>query len=446
MTSGKKIGEKRSLPGKRSAELLKLRNTYIPQAVFQVIPMFIARGKGAVIEDVDGNEFIDFAGGIGVLNAGQCNDMVVAAVKEQVDRHLHANHNVTMYESYMRLAEKLAKITPGDFPKQVFFCSSGAEGIENAVKVARRFTSRYGLIAFEGSFHGRTAMTMGLTSQVRNYKYGFGPFDPGIHRFPFAYPYRAPFGLSAEEYGDYCVGRIRESFKSYIASDEIAAVIIEPILGEGGYVVPPANFVQGLRKLCDEHGIVLISDEIQVGMGRTGRMWAIENFGVVPDILVASKSLGGGVPIAAVVMRKELSDSIPLSGLGGTFNGNPLACVAGLKVLEFFEKEKILQNAEELGKIAMARLSEMKNKYSCIGEVRGIGCAIGVELVKDRTTREPDAETTSAVVKACHERGLIIMSCAAYHNVIRFMFPLVIMEEELNQGLDILDTAFSSVR
>jgi 4-aminobutyrate aminotransferase/(S)-3-amino-2-methylpropionate transaminase len=446
MNGGKKAGEKRKLPGKRSAELLKMRNKYIPRAVFQVAPVFINKGKGALIEDVDGNEYIDFAGGICVLNVGQCNEFVTSAIKEQLEKHLHADHNVTMYESYMRLAEKLTEITPGKFLKQVLFSNSGAEGIENAVKIARRYTGRYGLICFEGAFHGRTALTMGLTSQVRNYKYGFGPFDPGIHRFPFAYSYRAPFGLSADEYGEYCIEKIKESFKSYIASDEIAGIILEPIAGEGGYMVPPKNFVQGLRKICDEHGILLIDDEIQVGMGRTGKMWAIENFDVIPDILVAAKSLGGGLPIAATVAKKNYMDPIPVSGLGGTFNGNPVSCAAALKVIEYYEKENLTKNATKLGKIAMDRLEKSKEKYDVIGDVRGIGCAIGIEIVKDRKTKEPDAESTKSILKQCHEHGLILLSCGAYHNVIRLMFPLVIKEDELNVGLDILNNAIKNMK
>ncbi|MBN2322180.1 MAG: aspartate aminotransferase family protein [Spirochaetes bacterium] len=441
MSEGKKAGEKRVLPGKKSAKLLHLRKKYIPEAVFQVAPVFIERGKGAIIEDVDGNEYIDFAGGICVLNVGQSNEAIISAIKEQMEKHLHADHNVTMYESYVRLAQKLTEITPGTFQKQVLFSNSGAEGIENAVKIARRFTGRYGLICFEGAFHGRTALTMGLTSQVRNYKYGFGPFDPGIRRFPFPYGYRAPFGVSADEYGNYCIEKIEDSFRSYIASDEIAAVVLEIIPGEGGYMVPPKNFVQKLRKICDDHGILLIDDEIQVGMGRTGKMWAIDNFDVVPDILVTAKSIGGGMPIAATVAKKEHMDAVPISGLGGTFNGNPVSCAAALKVIEFYEKENLVQNAARLGRIAMDRLEKMQEKYAVIGDVRGIGCAIGIELVKDRRTKKPDAERTKAVLKQCHEHGLIILSCGAYHNVIRFMFPLVISEEELESGLDILENA-----
>ncbi|UCB45866.1 MAG: aspartate aminotransferase family protein [Spirochaetota bacterium] len=445
MNRGRKAGEKRKIPGTRSAELLVLRNKFIPQAVFQVAPVFINNGKGALIEDVDGNQYIDFTGGICALNIGRCNELVVSGIREQLNYYLHGNHNTVMYEPYIKLAEKLIEITPGQFPKQVLYSNSGTEGIENAVKVARHHKGRYGLICFEGAFHGRTALAMGLTSQVKNFKHGFGPFDPGIHRFPFAYSYRAPFGLSADEYGGFCITKIEESFKNYIAPDEIAAIIFEPIQAEGGYIVPPKNFVKGLRKICDENDIILIDDEVQVGMGRTGKMWAIENFGVIPDILVTAKSLGGGLPISATVARKDITESIPIGGIGGTFSGNPVSCAAALKVFEYFDQENLLQRATYLGKIVMNRLEKMKEKYSVIGDVRGIGCAIGVECVKDRKTKAPASGLVSRILKACTEYGLMIMYCGHYHNVIRFMFPLVIKEEELQLGLDILDNAIKSV-
>ncbi len=443
--SGKKAGEERALPGKKSAELLKSKNEYIPKALFQILPMFIAQGKGALIEDVDGNEYLDFAAGISVLNTGHCHEKVVAAIKEQADKYLHTAFNVLMYESYVKLAKKLVEITPGNFAKQVVFKNSGAEAIEDAIKIARRYTGRKGIIAFEGAFHGRTQMTAALTSQVKNYKFGFGPFDPYIHRFPYAYGYRAPFGLTDVEYANYCVKLIEDSFKSYIAAEETAAIILEPLLGEGGYVIPPAEFIKGLRKLCDDYGLVLIDDEIQSGVGRTGKMWAIEHFNVVPDILIASKSLGGGTVISATIARKEMMEAIGVGGLGGTLGGNPLSCAAGLAVLEVVEQERLLDRATELGKIAKARLAAMKAKYDIIGDVRSLGLSIGIELVKDRESKEPAAKETAEIVGKCHARGLIIMSCGALKNVIRPMPPLVIKEDELKKGLDILEDAIKEV-
>ncbi len=441
MGKGAKVGEERALPGKKAAEMLDLRIEYVPKGAFQTVPTFIARGKGALVEDVDGNEYIDFAAGISVLNIGHCPDEVITAIKEQADKHLHTCFHVLMYESYVKLAKKLTEITPGDFPKQVLLLNSGAEAVENAVKIARRYTGRYGVIAFERAFHGRTSLAMGLTSQVKYYKYGFGPFDPGIQRFPYAYSYRAPFKTTDAEYGEYCVRTIEESFKTYTPAEATAAIILEPILGEGGYVIPPPEFLKGLRKLCDDYGIVLIIDEIQSGMGRTGKMWAIEHFDVVPDILIAAKSLGGGLVLSAVVGRKEIMDSVDIGGIGGTFGGNPLSCVAGLKTIEIIERDNLLSKSAELGKVAKGRLEAMKKKYKIIGDVRCLGLAIGIELVKDRQSKEPAGQETSEILRRCHRHGLIIMSCGVAHNVIRPMMPLNIGEGEMEKGLDILEDA-----
>ena len=445
MSNGAKVGEKRAVPGKQAAELLALRNEYVPRGVFQVAPTFIASGKGALIKDVDGNEYLDFAGGIAVLNVGHCNDMVVAAIKEQADKHLHACFHELMYESYVKLAKKLTEITPGSFPKKVMLTNSGAEAVENGVKIARRYTGRYGIIAFEGAFHGRTALGMGLTSQVKYYKYGFGPFDPGIQRFPYAYSYRAPFDTSDAEYGDYCVKRIEESFKIYTPAEAIAAIIVEPILGEGGYVVPPVEFLRGLRRICDDYSIILIIDEVQSGVGRTGKMWAIEHYDVVPDILLAAKSLGGGTVLSAIIGKSELMDSVDIGGIGGTFGGNPLSCVAALETIKVIEQDKLLDRATELGKITSDRLNNMKGKYNILGDVRGLGSMIAVELVRDRETKEPATEETGAIRKKCLENGLVLMSAGVWHNIIRFMFPLVIKKDELEKGLDILESAIKEV-
>ena len=445
MEKGKKPGEKRDLPGNRSARLLRLRNQYVPRGVFQIAPIFIEKGKGAIVEDVDGNEYIDFCAGISTLSIGQCNDEVIAAVKEQMGKHLHTCFHVLMYESYIKLAQKLAEITAGDFAKQVLLANSGAEAVENAIKIARRFTGRRGIIAFENAFHGRTSMAMGLTSQVKYYKYGFGPFDPGIQRFPYAYSYRAPFNMGPDQYAEYCVQKIEDSFRTYTPAEETAAIIVEPVLGEGGFVAPPPAFIKGLRRICDQYQIMLIADEVQSGMGRTGKMWAIEHYGVAPDILLSAKGLGGGLVISAVVGRKEVMDSVDIGGIGGTFGGNPLSCVAALKTIEVIEKEDLLSRATYLGKIAADRLNDMKSRYNLIGDVRGLGSMIGVELVKDRDTKEPAAEETGEIRKRCHEHGLLIMSCGASHNVFRLMFPLTIADGELNKGLDIFEDSFKNV-
>jgi len=445
MNKGKKVGEERALPGEQAASLLSLRNEYVPKGVFQIAPIFISKGKGALIEDVDGNEYIDFAAGISVLNIGHCHDKVVSAIKEQADKYLHTCFHVLMYESYVKLAEKLAEITPGNFPKQVLLTNSGAEAVENSVKVARRYTGRYGIIAFEHAFHGRTTLAMGLTSQVKYYKYGFGPFDPGIQRFPYAYTYRAPFKTTDAEYGEYCVRTIEDSFKTYMPAEAIAAIIVEPVLGEGGYVIPPVEFLKGLRRICDDYGILFIADEIQSGMGRTGKMWAIEHFEVVPDILVAAKSLGGGMVLSAVIGRRDIMDSVDIGGLGSTFGGNPVSCVAALQTIEVIEQDKLLDRAIKLGKITKDRLEGMKEKYGVIGDVRGLGSLIGVEFVADRKTKEPATKEAGEIRQKCLEHGLITMPCGVLHNVFRLIFPLVIKEDELEKGLDILEEAIKEV-
>jgi 4-aminobutyrate aminotransferase/(S)-3-amino-2-methylpropionate transaminase len=445
MNKGKKAGEKRELPGVRSAELLELRNQYVPRGVFQIGPIFIEKGKGAIVEDVDGNEYIDFCGGISTLSVGHSNDEVITAIKEQADKHLHTCFHVLMYESYVKLAQKLAEITPGNFSKQVLLANSGAEAVENAVKIARRYTGRRGIIAFEHAFHGRTFFAMGLTSQVKYYKYGFGPFDPSIQRFPYAYTYRAPFDIDENKYAEYCVQKIEDSFRTYVPSEEYAAVIVEPVLGEGGFVPPPVAFLKGLRRICDEHKILLIADEVQSGMGRTGKMWAVEHYDVVPDILLSAKGLGGGLVISAVIGRKEVMDSVDSGGIGGTFGGNPLSCVAALKTIEVIENNDLLTRATYLGNITLDRLNMMKQKYGLIGDVRGLGSMIGVELVKNRVTRKPASEEASKIRKSCHEHGLLIMTAGVLHNVFRFMFPLVINEDELELGLNIFEDAIQGV-
>ena len=445
MGNGAGIGSKREVPGGKSAELAKLWGEYVPRAVYLTAPIFVRDGDGALVEDVDGNKYIDFTSGLCVLNLGHQNDKIVSAISEQLGKLLNLCVHVAPHEPYLRLAQKLTEVTPGNFPKQVLFANSGAEAVENSIKVARTYTGKRGIITFEHAFHGRTYLCMGLTSHIK-YKHHFGPFDPSIVRFPYAYSYRAPFQVSDADYGKYCVKAIEEGFDTYMPADEIAALIVEPVAGEGGYIVPPVEFIRGLRKLCDDHGIVLIIDEIQTGIGRTGKMWAVEHSGVLPDILLSAKSLGGGMVLSATVGRKEIMDSVDVGGLGGTFGGNPLACVAGLKVIETIEQDKeFLPRVAKLGNMAKSRLDNMKERYNIIGDVRGLGCMVGVELVTDRTTKAPAAEQTGKIARRCLEHGLIIMSCGALKNVMRLMFPLVIKEDELNKGLDILEDAIKEV-
>jgi 4-aminobutyrate aminotransferase/(S)-3-amino-2-methylpropionate transaminase len=445
MKRGRLVGEKRDVPGKKSAELLDVRNRYIPRGVSYATPIFIDSGKGALVKDVDGNEYLDFTSGISALNLGHSNDEISLAIKEQIQKYLHTCFQVVMYEPYVKLAKRLTEVTPGDFAKQVLLVNSGAEAVENAVKIARRSTSRRGIIAFEHAFHGRTFMALGLTSQAENYKLGFGPFDPMIQRYPYAYAYRAPFKTTDAEFGRWCVKQVENGFKTYMSSNDTAAIIVEPFLGEGGYVIPPKEFLQGLRELCDRYGILLIVDEIQSGMGRTGKLWAVEHFGVVPDILLAAKTLGGGLVLSAVIGRKEIMDSVDVGGIGGTFGGNPLSCVAALKTLEIIERDSLLERATVLGDFAKNRLTVMAGKYNLIGDVRGLGCAIGIEFVKDKETKAPATEEVTKIRQRCLEYGLMTLSAGSFHNVLRLMFPLIIKDNELETGLCILENAIKEV-
>jgi len=429
-------------PGPRSKELAVLRDRYVPKAVYNVTQIFVAESEGAIIKDVDGNEYIDFATGISCLNVGHRNPEVMKAIEEQMRKYLHLCFHVTPYEPYVRLAEKLATIAPGNFEKKVVLVNSGAETVENAVKVARRFTRKPIIVTFEYAFHGRTKLAMSLTGSVHPYKYGFGSLDPAIHRTPYAYCYRCSFGLEYPTCNMRCLEYIKDTFAIHLSPDDVAAMIVEPIQGEGGFIVPPREFLQGLRKICDESNILLIADEVQSGMGRTGKMFAIEHSNVVPDIIAMAKSLGGGIPLAATISRADVIDAVQVGGLGGTFGGNPLSCVAALKTIEIVQG--LLDNVPRLGSILMGRLREMQEKYEAIGDVRGIGLMVGVELVKDRKTKEPAKDLRDKVLSECHKNGLIIMGAGAYHNVIRFLPPLNISEELLNKGLDIFENAIKT--
>ena len=432
-----------SPPGSNSLKLMRLRDKYVPKAVYNVTPIFAAESEGALIKDVDGNEYLDFATGISCLNVGHKNPEVMKAIRGQLEKYLHLCFHVTPYEPYVRLAEKLTTIAPGNFEKKAMLVNSGAEAVENAVKISRRYTGRPIIVTFEYAFHGRTRLAMSLTGSVHPYKYGFGPLDPAVHRTPYAYCYRCAFGLEYPACNMRCVEYIRDTFEIHLSPDEVAAVIFEPIEGEGGFIAPPKEFVEGIRRICDENSIQLIDDEVQSGMGRTGRMLAVEHYNVVPDIVTLAKSLGGGLPLAAVTGRADIMDSVHVGGLGGTFGGNPLCCVAGLKAVEVIQQ--LLGNAEELGKLLIGRLQEMYAKYEIIGNVRGLGLMVAVELVKDRKSKEPAKEERNSILSECHKNGLVIIGAGPHKNVIRFLPPLNISENLLNRGLDIFENAIKTV-
>ncbi len=427
-------------------ELLDLRKQHIPQGPFNITPSFIREAKGALMIDVDGRELIDFAGGIGVNNVGHCNPRVVAAIKDQADKYIHTCFHVAMYEPYLQLAAKLNALAPGDFPKMSMFANSGAEAVENAVKVARYATGRPAVICFENAFHGRTLLTMSLTSKVKPYKFGFGPFAPEVYRMPYAYCYRCPFGLSYPSCGTACADYLEDFFTANVAAESTAAVIAEPIQGEGGFVTPPPEYFPKLQSICRKYGIALIIDEVQTGAGRTGKMFAIDHWGIAPDIITLAKSLGGGLPLSAVIGRKEMMDKPHVGGLGGTYAGNPIACRAALAVLEVLYEDKLLQKAESLGVKLWKRFLAMKDKYEIIGDVRGKGPMIALELVKDRHTKAPATDETKKILASCYEKGLVLLSCGHKSNVIRTLMPLVITDEQLDKGLSIFEEALSELK
>lgn len=434
------------VPGPKSEALLKIRKQNVTDAVGMLAPVFVDRAEGAMVQDIDGNIFVDFVAGIGVLNIGHTHPEVVDAVKNQCDKYFAPNINVFNYEQYPKLAEKLNEIIPIDGEKKTILVNTGAEANENAIKLARRFTGRTEIVAFSGGFHGRTYMTMALTSKVRPYKFNFGPLPQGVHRFPYPYCYRCTYKMEPDSCDIYCAKIFEESFfLEYVAPESIAAIILEPILGEGGFVLAPASFIKIIRELCDKYGILLIADEIQTGYYRTGKTFACEHWGVKPDIVVSAKSVAGGIPVACVTARKDIMESVYPGELGGTYSGNALATASALKVLEVMERDDFGSKALHIGKIMEEKLGQMKEKYSIIGDVRGIGAMIAVEFVKDRITKEPAKAETKAIIAESMNNGAVFLSAGVRDNCIRFLPPLVITDEQLEAGLAILDKSIGKV-
>jgi 4-aminobutyrate aminotransferase/(S)-3-amino-2-methylpropionate transaminase len=414
--------------------LLGARNSAIPRGVVAAHPLFAARAEGNRLWDVDGREYLDFAAGIGVLNVGHNHPRVVAAVRQQLDAFTHTAFQVVMYEPYVRLAERLAQLVGGSRPMKTFLATTGAEAVENGVKIARAATGRPAVVAFEGGFHGRTLMGMTLTGMAAPYKQNFGPFAPAIYHAPYPNEYR---GWTAER----ALADLRELFATQAPPEHVAAVIIEPQLGDGGFVPAPPQFLSGLRAICDEHKIVLICDEIQTGFGRTGRMFGYEHAGVEPDLVLLAKGLANGLPVSAVVGAAHLMDAPEPGGLGGTYAGNPLACAAALAVLDTFEQEDVLGQAETLGQILREGLMGLYEKHACIGDVRGLGPMVAFELVESRVTKTPDAALTTAILDAARARGLIVIRCGIYRNVVRLLPPLLTSPDDARRAIRILDDA-----
>ncbi|HWQ33099.1 MAG TPA: 4-aminobutyrate--2-oxoglutarate transaminase [Blastocatellia bacterium] len=445
------------IPGPRSRELMARRDQAVPRSFGKLTPIFIRRASGAIIEDVDGNTYIDFAGGIGCLNVGSTPPDVVHAIQHQAGEFIHAS-GTTPYELYLALAERLNKLTPGDFEKRTFLVNSGAEGVENAIKLARHYTGRHAIVAFEDAFHGRTLLGVALTSKAM-YKSGFGPTVSDVYRVPYAYCYRCAYGgcelgehrIKGENTDDWpapklpCVGGVENLFKRYVPAENVAAVIIEPVIGEGGFIAPPRQFMQQLQEICRARGIVLIADEVQSGIARTGTMYACEQLGLEPDLIISAKSLGAGLPIAAVTGRAEIMDHPSPGGIGSTFGGNPVACSAALAVLDQIERENLCERAREIGARVMNFFREQRQKHDFIGDVRGLGAMVGVELVKDKESREPDKERTDKFTRMAYERGLITITAGNFGNVIRTLMPLVITDEQLDAAFAVMAGIFAEI-
>ena len=424
---------------------MKRREAAVPRGPYHATPIFAARADGAVIEDVDGNRFLDFAGGIGCLNTGHRPAEIESAIRQQLEKYLHLCFSVTPYEGYIAVAEKLNALAPGKFAKKTLLVNSGAEAVENAVKIARAYTKRPAIIAFNDAFHGRTMMALSLTSKTHPYKAGFEPFPGDVYRLPYAYCYRCSYGLTYPSCKLACATALEDAFKRVVAAESVAAVIAEPILGEGGFIAPPKEYYSVLQEICHKHGILFIADEVQSGIGRTGKFFAIEHYGVEPDIITSAKSLGGGLPLAAVTGRAEIMDAAGVGGLGGTFGGNPLACAAALAALEIIEKQGLLARSTALGRKFAERGKKWENQFQVVGEVRGLGGMCAIELVKNPATREPAADETKKLAQHCYENGLITITAGTYGNVMRILVPLVVSDAQFEEGLDVLEAGLAHV-
>jgi len=444
------------IPGPISKKLMARRQAAIPQGPFHVTPIFAARAKGAVIEDVDGNTFIDFASGIGVTNCGHNHPALIARAKEQMDKYVHTSFNVVPYEPYIEVAERLNDLAPGESPKKTFLVNSGSEAVENAIKFARSHTKKQAIVCFDHAYHGRTYMAMSLTAKTKPYKYGFAPFNSEIYRAPFPYVYRTP-GSSESS----CCGSIKncsnelcvceEAFKAFkdivegqIGADLVAGVIIEPVVGEGGFMAVPAPFMKLLERYCKENNIVFILDEIQTGFGRTGKLFAAEHYGVEPDLLVMAKGLAGGMPLSAVTGRSEIMESIGVGGAGGTYSGNPVACAMALAALDQFENSDTLAHCQLLGQALSDRLDRWLIDYPIIGDHRGLGPMRAVELVTDRQLKTPNKDAVGKIIKHAYEHGVICIGAGTYGNVLRFLIPLTATIDQLNEGLDVVEEGIAS--
>jgi 4-aminobutyrate aminotransferase/(S)-3-amino-2-methylpropionate transaminase len=424
------------VPGPGSRQILERKQKSVADPLSVTFPIVIAEARGATVTDVDGNRFLDLTGGVGCLNVGHSHPRVVAAAQEQLGRFAHTDFTVVPYEVYVELAERLCALTPISGAKKAAFFNAGTEAVENAIKFARAYTKRQAVIAFEGGFHGRTLLSLSLTSKTHPYKAGLGPFAPEVYRVPFAQDYRGPDARSA-------LAALEQALVTQVAAESVAALVIEPVQGEGGFVVAPRPFLEGVRRVCDDNGIVLVVDEIQTGFGRTGKLFAIEHYGVEPDLMVAAKSIAAGLPLSAVVGRAEIMDAPGDSAIGGTYVGNPVAQAAALAVLDVIEDDDLVPRAAAIGETIRTRMSTWRDRFEAVGDVRGLGAMMAIELVHGRASKDPAPELASAVVEAATERGLLLLKSGIYSNCIRVLVPLVITDSELDEALDVWEDALA---
>jgi 4-aminobutyrate aminotransferase / (S)-3-amino-2-methylpropionate transaminase / 5-aminovalerate transaminase len=426
------------VPGPRSRAIMERIGHAVASPLAVTFPVVADSARGATITDVDGNTFIDFAGGVGCLNVGHSHPEVVAAAQEQLDRFSHTDFTIVPYEVYVTLAERLAALAPISGPVKAAFFNAGTEAVENAVKFARAYTGRPAVIAFEGAFHGRTLMSLTLTSKTHPYKEGLGPFAPEVYRVPFPYEYR---GITAAD----ALEALERAFTTQVARDQVAAIVLEPVQGEGGFVVPPVEFVRGVREICDREGIVMVADEVQTGFGRTGRMFAMEHFGVEPDLMTVAKSIAAGLPLSGVLGKAEVMDAPQDGGVGGTYVGNPVALAAAVAVLDVFEEEGLVDRAGRIGEVVRGRMTAWQERYPQIGDVRGLGAMLAIELVRDPATKEPAPELASRVAEEAARKGLLLLKAGVHSNCIRVLCPLVIGDSEVDEALGVWEDALEHV-
>ena len=437
MAMTRTIELKTAVPGPKSQEILARKERVVADPLSVTLPVVIAEGRGATITDVDGNTFIDFTGGVGCLNVGHSHPRVVEAAQQQLEKFAHTDFTIVPYETYVTLAERLIAVAPYKSPAKAAFFNAGTEAVENAIKFARAYTGRPAVIGFEGGFHGRTLLSLSLTSKTHPYKAGLGPFAPEVYRAPFPNDYRGP---SAED----ALAALERMFVTTVAAENVAALVIEPIQGEGGFIVAPKEYLEGIRRLCDEHGIVLVIDEVQTGFGRTGKFFATEHYDIEPDLMTVAKSIAAGLPLSGVIGKAEIMDSIGDSGIGGTYVGNPVAQAAALAVLDVFEDEGVCDRAAQIGETIRGRMDSWQERWPVIGDVRGVGAMLAIEIVKDPATKEPDADTATAIVEAAADRGLLLLKAGIYANCIRVLSSLLLTDAELDEALAVWEDALEA--